>query len=162
VQGVYPIIEYFNEKTKVCKLMDQNPEIACEIRRLVHWFNNKFYREVSKWIIDEKLIRLLSRAGMPRTEFIRAAKANLTPHMQYISKLLTKRSYLAHDKISFADIAASGHLSCVDYFGEVIWDQYPDVKEWYSIIKSRPSFKDILNEDIPGFPPPKHYKDLDF
>ena len=162
IQGVHPIMEYLNETTKACKLMDANPVMNAEIRRLVYWFNCKFYREVSKWIIDEKLIRLVSRAGMPRTEFIRAAKSNLIPHMQYIAKLLKTRSYIAHEKISFADIAAAAHISCMDYFGEIAWDQYDEVREWYALIKSRPSFKDILQDHLPGFPPPKYYQDLDF
>jgi len=53
-------------------------------------------------------------------------------------------------------------LSCVDYVGDVPWEQYPEAKEWYARIKSRPSFRELLKETIPAMPPPKHYADLDF
>lgn len=162
VAGAYPIIEYLNDKYPTCYLMDDDHELSSEIRRLIFWFNDKFYREVTKWLLDEKLIRLLTRSGTPRTEFIRAAKTNLTHHMHYITRLLETRSWLAQDRITFADVAAASHLSVLDYFGEVAWEQYPSVKEWYSLIKSRPSFKDILLDQVAGFIPPKHYTDLDF
>ncbi|MES2214712.1 MAG: glutathione S-transferase family protein [Pseudomonadota bacterium] len=162
VAGVYPITEYLHEKYPTCDFMDPDPENACEIRRLLGWFNVKFYREVTKLILDEKLIRLLSNAGTPRTEYIRAAGANLVHHLKYMTTLLSSRGWLAQDRMTFADIAAASHLSVLDYFGQVSWDNYPEVKEWYSIIKSRPSFKPLLQDTAAGFTPPTHYTDLDF
>ncbi len=162
ISGIYPIIEYINVIEKSCNFMDTSPEKACEIRRLLSWFNDKFYREVTKWILDEKLIRLLKHAGGPRTDFIRAAKVNLAHHMKYITRLLADHGWLAYGRMTFADIAAASHLSILDYFGEVTWDHYPEVKDWYSIIKSRPSFKPLLQDSIGGFNPPAHYQDLDF
>jgi glutathione S-transferase len=44
----------------------------------------------------------------------------------------------------------------------VPWDDYPDAKDWYMRMKSRPSFRPILADHIPGEPPPKHYANLDF
>lgn len=161
--GIYPIIEYLHSKYPDSGLMDIDDNKAAEIRRMVFWFNDKFYREVTKWILDEKLIRLMRRAGSPRMDFIRAAKSNLVHHMGYITKLLESRSNIAIEgKITFADIACAAHLSVLDYFGELNWDAYPIVKDWYSIIKSRPSFALILQDNIAGFSPPTHYADLDF
>lgn len=161
--GIYPIVEYLNSKDPDSGLMDEDPNKAAEIRRIMFWFNDKFYKEVTKWILDEKLIRLMRRAGPPRMDFIRASKANLVHHMGYITKLLESRGNLAIEgKITFADIACACHLSVLDYFGELNWDPYPAVKDWYSIIKSRPSFAPILKDNIAGFKPPAHYADLDF
>ena len=42
------------------------------------------------------------------------------------------------------------------------WDQHELAREWYARIKSRPSFRPILADHVPGLPPPKHYADLDF
>ena len=42
------------------------------------------------------------------------------------------------------------------------WEDYKNAKLWYSKIKSRPSFKDILNDTIKGIFPAKHYTNLDF
>lgn len=162
IAGVYPIIEYINNIYPENGFLSLQPTIAAEIRRLCGWFNNKFNSEVTKIFVDEKLIRLLKNTGSPRMDFLRIAKSNLAHHLSYISFLLKERSYIASNHLSFADIAAASHLSVVDYFGEVIWEQYPQVKEWYSLIKSRPAFRPFLQDNIAGFVPPKHYQDLDF
>ena len=46
--------------------------------------------------------------------------------------------------------------------GDVPWDAHEPAKEWYARIKSRPSFRQILSDHVPGVAPPKHYPDLDF
>jgi glutathione S-transferase len=61
-----------------------------------------------------------------------------------------------------ADFAAAAHLSLVDYTEDVPWDQHPLAKEWYARVKSRPSFRPLLQDQIPGIPAPRHYADLDF
>jgi glutathione S-transferase len=64
--------------------------------------------------------------------------------------------------MSFADIAAAAHLSCIDYLGDVPWDEAASAKEWYARIKSRPSFRALLADRIPGLKPPGSYADPDF
>jgi glutathione S-transferase len=64
--------------------------------------------------------------------------------------------------MTLADIAAAAHLSCVDYIGDVPWEKHEDAKNWYARVKSRPSFRSILADHIPGLSPPKAYADLDF
>ena len=54
------------------------------------------------------------------------------------------------------------HLSCLDYIGDVPWDNHEPAKEWYARIKSRPSFRPLLADHVPGATPPPHYADLDF
>lgn len=162
IAGVYPIVEYINDIFPNNHFMSTQSALSAEIRRLLSWFNGKFYNEVTKIFIDEKLIRLLKNTGAPRTDFLRAAKANLRHHVLYISELLKERTWLSGDDMGFADFAAASHLSVVDYFGEIIWEQYPEVKQWYSLLKSRPSFRPFLQDSIAGFAPPKHYQDLDF
>ena len=73
-----------------------------------------------------------------------------------------RRRWLAGDSISLADITAAAHLSAIDYIGDVPWQDHPAAKDWYVRIKSRPSFKPLLEDVIPGFPPPSHYQNLDF
>ena len=63
---------------------------------------------------------------------------------------------------TMADIAASAHLSIVDYFGEIPWGNYPLVKEWYALMKSRPAFRPVLEDRVAGFAPPSHYANPDF
>ena len=61
-----------------------------------------------------------------------------------------------------ADVVAASHISTIDYFGEIKWDNFPLIKQWYAIIKSRPSFRSILQDHIAGFVPYTDYANLDF
>lgn len=160
--GIYAILEYFIETQENFYFMPEDKMERAEIRKYIQWFNEKFYREVSKILIDEKIIRLLMRKGEPRSNFILAAKSNLSHHLKFLTSLLEQNSYVVSDKISCADIAAAAHISIIDYFGEINWDRWGLLKEWYSIIKSRPSFQPILQDRIAGFPPSVYYAQLDF
>ena len=74
----------------------------------------------------------------------------------------TYAGWLAGDRLTLADLTAAAHLSCVDYLGDVPWDQYEEAKTWYARIKSRPSFRPLLADYIPGLAPAPIYADLDF
>ena len=52
---------------------------------------------------------------------IRAARSNIRYHLAYIGWLMRGRSFLAGERLSYADLAAAAHLSCADYFGDVPW-----------------------------------------
>jgi glutathione S-transferase len=64
--------------------------------------------------------------------------------------------------MSFADLAAAAALSVLDYLSEIPWGDFPEAKTWYARIKSRPSFRPLLLDTVPGFAPPTYYADLDF
>jgi glutathione S-transferase len=160
--GIYPIIEYFNEKYDFLGFIDIETDIKCEIRRLLSWINEKLYREVTKIVIDQKIINSLAKNIGPDTNFLRIARNNLSYHFRILSELLKTREFLSNSDISVADIACAAHISVLDYFGEINWDKWPYVRDWYSIIKSRPSFRSLLHDHIAGFTPPKCYADLDF
>jgi len=72
------------------------------------------------------------------------------------------RKWLAGDRLTLADLAAAAQISVVDYIGDVPWDHNQEARDWYARIKSRPSFRPLLADRIPGAPPAKHYTDLDF
>ena len=57
---------------------------------------------------------------------------------------------------------AAAHLSVLDYQGDVDWSTSPAARDWYARIKSRPCFRPLLSDRVPGFTPPEHYADLDF
>jgi glutathione S-transferase len=160
--GNYSIMEYLVESFENFFLMPKSITDRALIRKDISWFNEKFYREVSKILIDEKMIRLLMRVGQPRSAFIQAAKRNLNQHLTLLSNNLEKNSYISIENISCSDIVGASHISIIDYFGEINWNKWPLIKDWYSIIKSRPSFQAILQDRISGFLPPSYYSDLDF
>lgn len=162
VPDSYAICEYIDEKFPSTRFMGKTPEERANIRRLISWFDNKFYNEVTRYLLKEKIIRHYTKKGETSSEAIRAAKLNIIPHLEYITYLTNDNKWFEGDKLSLADITASAHLSVVDYLGEIPWDSYPKAKEWYALIKSRPSFRKLLSDKIPGFIPPKHYANLDF
>ena len=56
----------------------------------------------------------------------------------------------------------AAHLSCIDYLGDAPWGEDEAAKHWYARIKSRPSFRTILADRLPGMAPADTYADLDF
>jgi glutathione S-transferase len=137
-----------------------------EVRRLLTWFNSKFFNEVSELIAREKIWKRYMRAeeggGPPDSFAIRAARANITEHLRYLGWLAKTRKWLAGEKLTYADLAAAAHLSTCDYFGDVPWNEDENAKNWYARVKSRPSFRMLLAESIPGLPAVSSYADLDF
>ena len=177
--GVYSILEYLAEgealeagaaERRRMSLLPGAREDRAEVRRLIDWFHRKLDREVSRELMVEKVQPQVSRlmsptapAGhTPSPGLLRAVRANLRQHLNYIGFLSEQRRWLAGDELSFADLAAAAHLSCADYLGEVPWPEQPSAKAWYSRVKSRPSFRALLADKIAGFSPPPHYTDLDF
>jgi glutathione S-transferase len=156
------IVEFLDETYREKLLIGLNAVDRAETRRLVAWFDVKMNREVTDLLLGEKLMKRLVGSGQPDSAAIRAGKANLAYHLDYISYLAERRRWLAGDHFSVADITAAAHLSTLDYLGDVPWDEHEPAKEWYARIKSRPSFRPLLSDHIPGSPPPKHYADLDF
>jgi glutathione S-transferase len=121
-----------------------------ETRRLVCWFDCKFKEEVTVHLYGEKLLKRISRSGGPSSAALRAGRGNLRYHLEYIGWLCDRRTWLAGDDFSLADIAAGAHLSVLDYIGDVPWDDFEGAKLWYQRIKSRPSFRPLLADVLPG------------
>ena len=124
--------------------MGGDAKARAEVRRLALWFDLKFDREVTRNLVGEKLMKRFLGLGHPDSAAIRAGHANLTIHLDYITYLMERRAWLAGAHMSLADIAAAAHLSCLDYIGDVPWEDFPAVKDWYARIKSRPRFRPIL------------------
>ena len=162
VAGGLAVIEYLEEAYPDTPLLPREVAARAEVRRVADWFLHKFEREVGENLVGEKLIKRLSGQGHPFAPAIRAGLANITYHLDYIAFLSERRPWLAGTTFTLADIAAAAQLSCLDYIDNVPWDRSPDAKDWYARIKSRPSFRAILADNITGCPPPRHYADLDF
>jgi len=156
------ICEYLEETYPEPSLIGADAAVRAEVRRLVAWFDIKFQAEVTGHLISEKVLKRFLGLGSPDSSAIRAAQTNLRYHLDYIAYLADRRKWLGGDRFSLADIAAAAHLSVADYLGDVIWQNSEPAKDWYARVKSRPSFRPLLTDYIPGAPPPNHYADLDF
>tara|TARA_B100000242_G_scaffold291865_1_gene266017 strand:+ start:581 stop:1249 length:669 start_codon:yes stop_codon:yes gene_type:complete len=156
------ICEYLEEVVPDPSIFPADLKERAEARRIVAWFDRKFSAEVSENLVGEKIFKRFLKTGAPNSALIRAGQQNIHYHLDYIGWLSERRNWLAGGVFSVADIAAAAHLSSVDYLGDVPWEDHISAKEWYVRIKSRPSFRAILADHLPGEPPPKHYADLDF
>jgi glutathione S-transferase len=149
IPGVGVIAEYLDEAhgnvLAERRLLPSAMGERIEVRRLMAWFNEKFFEEASNPLVTERIYkRFMSEddgGGPPAADVIRAAKANVRYH---------------------ADLAAAAHLSAIDYLGDVPWIEDDAAKAWYARVKSRPSFRPLLSEWLAGVPASRTYVDLDF
>jgi glutathione S-transferase len=168
VASAEALTEYLEETLgKERPLIPGNALARAEVRRLVAWFDMKFYAEVTEPVLTEKVIRRFVAApgngrGSPDMQRMRAGLHMLKPHLDYLGFLAEQRSWLAGSDLSLADLAAAAHISAIDYLGEINWADHPLAQTWYSRIKSRPSFRVLLADTIPGVAPAAHYAELDF
>jgi glutathione S-transferase len=169
VPGAAVIAEYLDETRGAAAQLRLLPSEAgerVEVRRLMSWFNDKFFAEASGPLVMERVYKRFIAAGNgggpPDTVTMRAARSNIRYHLTYIGWLVRKRDWLAGDRLTYADLSAAAHLSTIDYLGDVPWDEDETAKAWYARIKSRPSFRALLNETLPGLAPSPSYANLDF
>jgi len=157
------IAEYLEEIHPDPPLMPRLPVDRAEVRRLVGWFDQYAFEEVISVVLREKLLKRFAASDAPNPDIValRASFDALRRHLDYVGRLVEQRDYLA-GALSIADFAAAAHLSCVDYFGDVPWSACPPTREWYARIKSRPCFRPLLADHLPGVAPPVHYANLDF
>ena len=162
LSGAQVIVEFLEETEADKSLIWGGPAERAEIRRLTNWFEAKFTREVGNPLLTERFIKRFSGDAQPSSTVIRAALSNLQVHLGYIDWLAEQGNWLAGKEMSLADLAAAAHLSVLDYFGDIDWDRHPEAKDWYAKIKSRPSFRDLLGDQITGLIAAPHYSNLDF
>ena len=170
IPGAAIIAEYIDEtfgsRMGDRRLLPTSTAERIEVRRLMAWFNEKFFEEASNPLVTERIYkRFMSKSdggGSPAADVMRAAKTNVRYHLAYIGWLAQRRNYLAGERLSYADLAAAAHVSAIDYLGDVPWIEDDAAKTWYARVKSRPSFRPLLSEWLAGVPASRTYVDLDF
>lgn len=167
VNGVEALGEYLEEtRNGATALIQGDAKGRAEVRRLVGWFDTKFYAEVAEPVLTEKVIRRFmpreAGGGSPEMPRVRKGLDLLKAHLDYIGRLADRRNWLAGDNLSLADLAGAAHLSAIDYIGDVPWADFPSAKAWFQRLKSRPSFRPLLADSVRGIPPSQSYTDLDF
>ncbi|MBO9434368.1 glutathione S-transferase family protein [Ruegeria sp. R13_0] len=156
------ICEYIEDTRPEPPLMPKTAEARYEVRRLVGWFDDKFHHEVTSKLLYERVNKKMTGQGYPDSKNVKEGARAIKYHLDYMAWLLDHRRWLAGDQMTLADFAAAAHLSALDYISDVDWNRSAAVKDWYAKIKSRPAFRSILADQVPGFRPPPHYADLDF
>jgi glutathione S-transferase len=156
------ICEYFEETIEKSPMIPGTAVNRAEVRRLVALLDDKLYGEVVGPLLEERMKKRLVSRDPPDTRALREAMKIANGHLDYLDYLLDHRRWLAGPVLSLADLTAAAHLSVADYLGGLDWRGHKQTMEWYSVMKSRPSFRPFLGERMEVIAPPAHYDKVDF
>jgi glutathione S-transferase len=165
VTGLWAIIDHLENEYPEHPLLPEDAVERAEALRLLDWLMNNFHEEATKRIVYEKASQTQTGSPIrrpPNMETVRTGRLVLRATLPDIGALAEARGFLAGRNVSLADLALAAHVSALDYYGEIPWPEFPALTEWYSRIKSRPCFRPLLADRVPGQPPVPHYAELDF
>jgi glutathione S-transferase len=156
------ICEYFDETVEKNAMISGTANYRAEIRRLVAWFDQQFFGDVTAPLLHERMKKRLFDRTPPDAAVLREAMRLANSHLDYIDYLIDHRAWMAVSTMSMADLAAAAQISVADYLGGIDWHGHEQTKAWYAMFKSRPSFRPLLSERMEAITPPKHYELVDF
>ena len=155
------ICEYFEETVDQSPMINGTVKDRAEIRRLVALFDENFFADVTHPLLHERMKKRLILRQPPDSRALSRAMKMAHGHLDYIDYLVDTRPWLAGSRMSLADLAAAAQISVADYLGGIDWSGHEQSKSWYSVFKSRPSFRPLLSERMEVIQPPKQYADVD-
>jgi glutathione S-transferase len=157
------IAEYLEETSAGAPLLAVNHRDRAEARSWINWADDHMWSSVTSQVLQERVLKRFDPRGdrQPDLTVLKAAQQELRACMQVLERQLDHSASLVGG-LGLADLSAAAHLSCLDYFGDVPWSDYAATHDWYARIKSRPSFRVLLSDTLPGVPHAAHYQDLDF
>jgi glutathione S-transferase len=154
------ICEYFEEVESKTPMIVGTARNRAEIRRLVALFDENFFADVTHPLLSERMKKRLIFRAPPDSNLLRQAMRLANEHLDYMDWLIDNRPWLAGAQMSLADLAAAAQISVADYLGGIDWAGHEQTRGWYSVFKSRPSFRPLLSERMDVIQPPKHYADV--
>ena len=160
IVGSLVIVEYLQNLMLPPTLMIKKNEN--EIRRLLFWFETNFKNEIIIPLLKEKVFKRFEKNSVPSSHVIRTARSNLKYQMQYFNYLIKDHDFFVDDNLSYVDLFYGASLTVLDYIDELNFFEFEKLKNLYSIVKSRPSFKKILADRIIGVNPHSDYLKLDY
>jgi len=156
------ICEYFEETVDKNPMINGTAANRAEIRRLVALFDENFFGDVTGPLLHERMKKRLVYRQSPDSRVLREAMKLAHEHLEYIDYLIDTRPWLAGATMSLADLAAAAQISVADYLGGLDWSGHEQAKGWYSVFKSRPSFRPLLAERMEVIQPPSTYADVNW
>jgi glutathione S-transferase len=154
--------EYIEEVSDNAPMISGSAAYRAEIRRLTAWFDQQFYGDVTAPLLHERMKKRIVYRQSPDSTVLREAMRLANGHLDYIDYLIDHRAWMAGPTMSMADLAAAAQISVADYLGGIDWSGHEQTKSWYSMFKSRPSFRPLLSERMEGITPPAYYEQVDF
>ncbi|HEX3755613.1 MAG TPA: glutathione S-transferase family protein [Rhizomicrobium sp.] len=164
-EGVLAIIDHLEGNYPDNPLAPAEDAARRDSLRWFDWAMGPFHEQVTQRIVYEKAGQRFTGAPgrrAPDMNVIRAGREELKLALAAIGRAAEARGNLAARECTLGDLSVAAHLSALDYFGEVPWSDFPAASEWYVRIKSRPSFRSLLADRVPGQPPVSHYAELDY
>jgi glutathione S-transferase len=165
ITGLWAIIDHLEGVYPEPSLFPEDAGERAESLRVLDWLMSQFNEDVTKRIVFQKAPQAHTGAPVrlpPDLQSLRAGRQTLRTSLQRLGALADAHGFLACREMSLADLALAAHLSALDYFGEVPWAEFPSLTDWYLRMKSRPAFRTLLGDRVPGQPPVPHYAVLDF
>jgi glutathione S-transferase len=163
--GLWAILDHLETVAPEHPLLPEDDTERAEALRIVDWAMTHFYEQVTKRIVFEKAAQAQTGSLVrrpPDMQTVRAGRDALRAMLAPLAPLAEERGFLVSRDLTLADLAIAAHLSALDYYGEIPWPAHPGLLEWYARIKSRPCFRTLLSDRVPGQPPVPHYAELDF
>ncbi|HEY5046943.1 MAG TPA: glutathione S-transferase family protein [Rhizomicrobium sp.] len=163
-RGLWAIVDHLEGSYPDFPMAPEDAGARAESLRLLDWAMGPFLEGVTRRIVYEKASQRFTGAGLqrpPDMEIVRRGREALRAQLAVLGAVAERNGYLACRECTLGDLAVAAHISALDYFGEVPWAEFPAAGEWYMRMKSRPSFRTLLADRVPGQPPVAHYADLD-
>jgi len=163
-EGLWAIVDHLESTYDDYPLTPDDAAGRAESLRLLDWAMGPFHEAVTRKIVYEKGSQRFTGAPVlraPDMGVVRQGREALRLALDEIAAASEQNGYLASRECTLGDLAVAAHLSALDYFGEVPWHEFPLAAEWYVRMKSRPSFRTLLADRMPGQPPVAHYAELD-
>jgi glutathione S-transferase len=163
--GLWAILDHVEGSYPDNPLVPEDAAERGEALRWLDWANTVFTDQVTRRIVFEKANPRYTgnpSRSTPDMNVIRGGRETLKEMIPHLAAIMDERGNLVGRGCTIADLALAAQLSALDYFGEIAWDTNAPLKEWYMRMKSRPSFRSLLADRVPGQPPIKYYADLDF
>jgi glutathione S-transferase len=162
--GLWALVDHIEGNYPEHPLTPESASARAESLKFVDWAMGPLHENVTRKVVYEKAAQRFTGASAKRAPdmmLIRDGREALKTALAEIGAAADRNGYLAARECTLGDLAVAAHISALDYFGEVPWAQHPAAAEWYMRMKSRPCFRPLLADRVPGQPPVSHYAELD-
>ena len=96
------ICEYFEETIDKAAMINGTAANRAETRRLVAWFDNQFYRDITAPLLHERMVKRLVDRAAPDGKALREAMKAAVGHLDYTDYLLDHRNWIGGATLSLA------------------------------------------------------------
>ena len=83
----------FGSVNAIPKLIPADKKLRFETRRVTSWFDDKFYNEVTKNLLNERVYKKIFKIGQPDSGAIKEGLKKIKFHFDYLEWLLEKRNW---------------------------------------------------------------------